>query len=87
MTMLSTIGEGQGVKIPKLLIKKAHLENCKIEFIVTKNGLLLKPITKLSRRNWYENIEKVILENKEIADEGILEDFMNLDLENSEWEW
>ena len=87
MTMLTKIGDSQGVRIPKPLIKQAHLENCQIEFIVTQNGLLLKPIHNSPREGWRENIEKVISQNKDNQDEGVLEEFLNLGLKSSEWEW
>jgi len=87
MTMLTKIGNSQGIRIPKPLIKQAHLENCQIELLITKDGLLLKPINNSPREGWRENIKKVISQNRDSKDEGVLEDFLDLDLESSEWEW
>lgn len=42
MTKLVKIGNSQGVKIPKDLIKLANLSG-EIEFELKENGLLLKP--------------------------------------------
>ncbi len=54
MTMLIKIGNSQGVRIPKAIIKQAHLENTSLEFEVTAGGLLLKPIQKKPREGWAE---------------------------------
>jgi len=85
MTMLTRIGNSQGVRIPKPIIKQANLENSEIEFEVTQNGLLLKPIKKNIRQNWEENVKNILSKNKNIKDEGLLEDL--LDEELKEWEW
>jgi len=85
MTMLTKIGNSQGIRIPKPIIKQANLENAQIEFEVTKEGLLLKPVKKSIRKNWEENIKNTISKNKNIKDEGLLEDL--LDEELQEWEW
>lgn len=86
MTMLTKIGNSQGIRIPKALIKEAHLENVEIDLEVVENGLLLKPIKKNTRVNWEENIKQVLEKNKNKKDEAILEDFLNdSDLEDYEW--
>ena len=86
MTTLTKIGNSQGIRIPKPLIQQAHLENVKLELEVLENGLLIRPVNNTSRDTWKENIEKVILKNKGLLDEAILEDFLNdNDLEDFEW--
>ena len=86
MTMLTKIGNSQGIRIPKALIKEAHLENVEIVLEVVENGLLLKPIKKSVRENWQENIKQVLVKNKNKKDDGVLEDFLNdNDLEDYEW--
>jgi antitoxin MazE len=86
MTMLTKIGNSQGIRIPKALIKEAHLENVEIDLEVVENGLLLKPIKKSARENWQQNIKQVLEKNKNKKDEAILEDFLNdSDLEDYEW--
>ena len=85
MTMLTKIGNSQGIRIPKPIIKQANLENAEIEFEVTKNGLLLKPVKKSIRKNWEENIKNTLSKNKNSKDEGLLKDL--LDEELQEWEW
>lgn len=86
MTMLTKIGNSQGIRIPKALIKEAHLENVEIDLEVVENGLLLKPIKKTARENWDENIKQVLEKNKNKKDDVLLEDFLNdSDLEDYEW--
>jgi len=86
MTMLTKIGNSQGIRIPKPLIQQAHLENVSLELEVLENGLLIKPINNTGRETWIENIEKVIANHKGLQDEGLLEDLLNdNDLEEYEW--
>ena len=84
MTVLTKIGNSQGIRIPKPIIKQAKLENCEIEFEVTEDGLLLKPVKKASRKNWEKNIKEVLSKNRQ-KDEAILQDW--LDEKMDEWEW
>jgi len=84
MTMLTKIGNSQGVRIPKPLIKQAKLENCEIEFELTKEGLLLKPVKNNPREDWEENIKNILSKNSS-KDEAILDDWLNEELD--EWEW
>jgi len=86
MTMLTKIGNSQGVRIPKPLIAQAHLENVEIDFEVVENGLLIKPIHKNARENWKNNIQEVLTKNKDIKDEALLQDFMD-DSDLDEYEW
>ena len=86
MTMLTKIGNSQGIRIPKPLIQQAHLENVSLELEVLENGLLIKPVHNTGRETWIENIEKVISKHKGTEDEGLLEDLLNdNDLEEYEW--
>ena len=84
MTTLIKIGNSKGIRIPQPIIKQANLENAEIEFVVTKEGLLLKPI-KQKRAAWKEDIEKVLAKNKDKKDEGVIEEFLNEKFED--WEW
>ena len=86
MTMLTKIGNSQGIRIPKPLIEQAHLENANLELEVLENGLLIKPVNNTGRETWIKNIEKVISKHKGLQDEGVLEDLLNdNDLEEYEW--
>ena len=85
MTILTKIGNSQGIRIPKPLIQQAHLENVDLELEVVGNGLLIKPVTKPSRDTWKANIEEVIAKNEGMKDEGLLEDLLHdNDLEDYE---
>ncbi len=86
MTMLTKIGNSQGIRIPKPIIKQAKLENSEIEFEIVKGGLLLKPIKKRVRINWEDNILKILSKNQNKKDEAILDDFLN-DSDLNDWEW
>ena len=84
--MLIKIGNSQGIRIPKPLIQQAHLENTNLELEVLDNGLLIKPINNIQRESWKKNIEQVLIRNKNMKDEGYLEDLLNdNDLEEYEW--
>ena len=86
MTMLTKIGNSQGIRIPKPLIQQAHLENANLELEVLDNGLLIKPINNIQRQSWEKNIEQVLARHKDMKDEGYLEDLLNdNDLEEYEW--
>jgi len=86
MTMLTRIGNSQGIRIPKPLIQQAHLENVSLELEVLENGLLIKPVNNIGRDTWVKNIEKVMLSHSSSKDEGLLEDLLNdNDLEENEW--
>ena len=86
MTTLTKIGNSQGIRIPKPLIQQAHLENVSLELEVLENGLLIRPINNTSRDTWKENIEKIMLKNKGLQDEAVLEDFLN-DNDLEDWQW
>lgn len=86
MTMLTKIGNSQGIRIPKPIIKQANLENTEIEFEVVKEGLLLKPVKKVVRENWEEDIKDTLSKNRDKKDNGVLKDFLN-DSDLDDWEW
>ncbi len=86
MTMLTKIGNSQGVRIPKPLIVQAHLENVQIDFEVVENGLLIKPVHNKTRENWENNIQDVLTKNINVDDVALLDEFLNdSDLEDYEW--
>ena len=86
MTMLTKIGNSQGIRIPKPLIQQAHLEDVNLELEVLENGLLIKPINNIGRDTWQKNIEKVMSKYVNSKDEGLLEDLLN-DNDLDEYEW
>ena len=85
MTMLTRIGNSQGVRIPKPFIAGANLENHELAFEIVDNGLLIKPIST-KRDNWKENINKVLSKSKNKQDKALLNDMLNdSDLEDYQW--
>jgi antitoxin MazE len=86
MTTLTAIGNSQGIRIPKPLIKQAQLENKELELIVMDKGLLIQPVIKQNRSTWSQNIEQVLLNNKNKEDTAILDDLLN-DNDLETWEW
>ncbi len=86
MTMLTRIGNSQGIRIPKPLIAQAHLENVQIDLEVVENGLLIKPILTSKRENWKNNIENILLQNKNMDDVAVIDELLNdNDLEDYQW--
>jgi len=85
MTMLTKIGNSQGIRIPKPIIKQANLQDCEIEFEVTKEGLLLKPVKNISRKDWEKNIEETLKKHSDKEDEGVISEFLDEELDS--WEW
>lgn len=86
MTTLIKIGNSQGIRIPKLLIQQAHLENVNLELEVLENGLLIKPVNNTGRDTWKENITKVLSKNEGLQDDGLLEELLN-DNDLEDWQW
>lgn len=82
MTMLIKIGNSQGVRIPKAIIKQAHLENSPLEFEVTAQGLLLKPVQKKPREGWAEAFKQMHIAGDDAL---LIDDGLDLDFEG--WEW
>lgn len=86
MTMLTKIGNSQGVRIPKAIVKQAGLEGVNLEFEVLEEGVLIKPLRENSRESWAKDIEDTIKRSEDLEDEALLDDFLNdSDLEDYEW--
>jgi len=86
MTMLTRIGNSQGIRIPKPLIAQANLENNKLDLEVVEEGLLIKPILNTRRKNWKSNIESILSKNKDKKDEAVISELLDdSDLEDFKW--
>ena len=86
MSSLIAIGNSQGIRIPKPIIKQAHLENSELELVVVEEGLLIKPIEKNPRENWVRDIEQVYGNNQHKKDEALIEEMLDdSDLEDHIW--
>lgn len=86
MSTLIAIGNSQGIRIPKPIIKQAHLEDSELELIIVDDGLLIKPVTKTHRDSWVSDIEQVYANHKNKKDEALLSDMLeDSDLEDHAW--
>ena len=86
MKQLIAIGNSQGIRIPKPLIKQAKLENTELEFIVVDKGLLIRPINKINREGWAENIEQVIHKYENQNDKACIDELLD-DSDLEDWTW
>ncbi len=86
MSTLIAIGNSQGIRIPKPIIKQAHLENRELELVIVEDGLLIKPLEEQHREGWVSDIEQVYASHKNKKDEASLDDLLNdSDLEEYVW--
>ena len=86
MSTLIAIGNSQGIRIPKPIIKQAHLEDSELELVVVEEGLLIKPVEKVNREGWVSDIEQVYASHKNKKDEAFLSDLLDdSDLEDYVW--
>jgi len=86
MSTLIAIGNSQGIRIPKPIIKQAHLEDTELELIIVEEGLLIKPVEKISRESWVSDIEQVYSKHNSKKDEAFLDDLLDdSDLEAYTW--
>ncbi|MFZ2632092.1 MAG: AbrB/MazE/SpoVT family DNA-binding domain-containing protein [Desulfosalsimonadaceae bacterium] len=66
MTTLIKIGNSQGVRIPKVIIEQAKLEDKELEFKVIDDGLLIRPVNK-HREGWKEQFDKAAPQSQELS--------------------
>ena len=85
MTTLTRIGNSQGVRIPKPIIAQAQLEGAQIEFEVTADGLLLRPVRSPKRSQWAEEIDARLADHTLANDPARLQEWLDEPME--EWEW
>jgi antitoxin MazE len=85
MSTLTPIGNSQGIRIPKPLIKQAKLEDCELELIVVPSGLLIKPL-KNRRETWASDIQDVMLKYGDKKDKALLSDLLD-DSDLEDWSW
>jgi len=86
MSSLIQIGNSQGIRIPKAIIKQANLSGKELEFKIVENGLLIRSI-KQPRKDWKEKFEKPFSSKSE---DKFDTEWLNAPLsseEDEEWEW
>ena len=60
MAHLIPIGNSQGIRIPRAVIQQANLANKELQFKVTDDGLLIRPIEKTPRENWLQKTQEIL---------------------------
>jgi len=84
MTTLIKIGNSQGVRIPKVIIEQAQLEDKKLIFKISDDGLLIQPVQK-PRQGWKEKFNKIL---KTKGTDAIDQEWLDAPLiDNENWEW
>ncbi len=84
MATLIRIGNSQGIRIPKVIIDQAQLNDRELNFKIIDEGLLIQPLKK-PRQGWKKLFKKAQLVNK--SDE-IDKEWLDAQLvENEDWEW
>ena len=66
MSKLIQIGNSQGVRIPKILVKQVGLEGIDLELEVVSQGLLIKTLKRV-RANWRESINFNLLTSQYLS--------------------
>jgi antitoxin MazE len=85
MAHLVSIGQAQGIEIPQVLIKQAHLEDADLELKIVKEGLLITP-QKKTRAGWKQQVEmQLATHGEETIDEEWLDANLNKKDETIEW--
>ncbi len=80
-TNIVTIGNSQGIRIPKILLEQSKLSG-EVELKVKGDSIVILP-SKKPRENWDEAFRKALSENN---DEIIGGEVQN-DFDEEEWEW
>ena len=84
MTTLVKIGNSQGIRIPKPLIKQAHLEGKELNLKIINGGLFITPVNTV-RAGWKESIDKTLSLH---GTEAIDTEWLDAELtSNEELEW
>ncbi|HSK74370.1 MAG TPA: hypothetical protein VK892_21905 [Pyrinomonadaceae bacterium] len=78
-----TIGNSQGIRIPKILLEQSKLSG-EVELEVRGESIVILPSRK-PRENWDEEFQKALAENGE--DEEIFGGDIQNRFDEEEWEW
>lgn len=82
-TNIVTIGNSQGVRIPKILLEQSKLSG-EVELEVRGESIVILPARK-PRENWDEEFQKKLAENGE--DEEVIGGDIQNGFDEEEWEW
>lgn len=82
MTNLIKIGNSQGIRIPKVLIEQAGLQDKSLSLSVVENGLLIE--AKATHRQGWDTLE--LRKKAKTQEDELIKDFDNADY-NDEWDF
>jgi antitoxin MazE len=80
-TKLVRIGNSRGVRIPKPLLEQAGLEE-DVELQVVRTGIMIRGVGA-PRAGWADAALKV----RERGEDGLVDDPVGTDFDQSEWVW
>jgi antitoxin MazE len=80
-TRLVRIGNSRGVRIPKLLLEQAGLED-EVELRVVEHGIVIESV-RAPRAGWEEAARLV----RERGEDGLLDEPTPTRFDETEWEW
>jgi len=80
-TRLVRIGNSRGVRIPKLLLEQAGLED-EVELRVVEHGIVIESV-RTPRAGWEEAARLV----RERGEDGLLDEPTPTRFDETEWEW
>ena len=81
-TNIVTIGNSQGIRIPKILLEQSKLSG-EVELEVKGESILISPARK-PREGWAEQFKKALAEE---GDEEIFGENIQNRFDEEEWEW
>jgi len=80
-TQIVTIGNSQGIRIPKILLEQSSLES-EVELEVCNDGILIRP-AKRTRDGWDEGFKLM----SESDDDELLDEDSHLAFDRKKWQW
>lgn len=80
--VITPIGNSKGIRIPKALLEQCHIKKV-VKIEVKGRSIIIKPFNQEPRKNWEQAFRKM---HKNNDDKLLIEDNIDLNMENEEWE-
>jgi antitoxin MazE len=80
-TQIVTIGNSQGIRIPKILLEQSSL-NSEVELEVCSEGILIRP-AKRTRDGWDAEFKSM----NESDDDELSDDNISPSFDQKQWQW
>jgi antitoxin MazE len=80
-TQIVTIGNSQGIRIPKLLLEQSSLES-EVELEVCNDGILIRPAKRI-RDGWDAEFKLM----SESDDDELIDDDLHTAFDRKKWQW